>query len=284
MKFHVRTMTADDVAAGMHLKTTAGWNQTEADWHRFLASHPTGSFVAEFAGEVVGTVTTIAYGTRLAWIGMMLVDPAHRRQGIGESLMKAALEDLEKRDIRAIGLDATPMGRPLYERLGFRARSELNRWAWNRQASAIAPEPPSRTPGAIDLKSLLDQDSEVFGADRSALIRSFVETRPERFVVSSLGASRPDYGLTRPGTVADHIGAWVADEPTGAAAVLEALVGRSSAPRMIADVPSDHPFAGRLLHASGFRIARDLTRMYRGPWETPPLAGDVCAILGPEFG
>lgn len=284
MTFHIRTMMAEDVSAGMSLKTAAGWNQTEADWHRFLRADPAGAFVAEAAGQVVGSVTTMVYGTRLAWVGMMLVDPAHRRKGIGEALMRAALGYLETCGVGSVGLDATPMGRPLYERLGFRAVADLNRWAYDRPPAATAPEPPSPTPGTIDLNALFEQDTEVFGADRSGLIRSFVDAAPERFVVSSLGVSRPDYGLTRPRTLADHIGAWVADEPGGAATVLEALVSRSTAHRVIADVPSDHPFAGRLLHGFGFRIARDLTRMFRGPWCKPPLGDDVCAILGPEFG
>lgn len=72
-------MTPHDIPAGMRLKAAAEWNQTEADWRLFLDLNPDGCYVALHGSEVVGTVTTIDYGD-LAWIAMLLVDPAHRKQ------------------------------------------------------------------------------------------------------------------------------------------------------------------------------------------------------------
>ena len=83
-----------DVAAGMRLKTIAGWNQTQADWHRFLELNPGGCFVALHQGRVVGTVTAIAYSGSVGWVGMMLVDPDFRRRGIGTRLMERAMASL----------------------------------------------------------------------------------------------------------------------------------------------------------------------------------------------
>ena len=42
----VRVMTTADIPLGERLTQLAGWNQTEADWHRFLALSETGCFVA----------------------------------------------------------------------------------------------------------------------------------------------------------------------------------------------------------------------------------------------
>ena len=44
---HIRTMTAEDVPLGMRLRGQARFNQTEADWRRFLDLEPDGCFVAE---------------------------------------------------------------------------------------------------------------------------------------------------------------------------------------------------------------------------------------------
>jgi len=38
----IRPFRASDVPLGMRLKDQAGWNQTEADWHRFLFLEPEG--------------------------------------------------------------------------------------------------------------------------------------------------------------------------------------------------------------------------------------------------
>ena len=55
---HLRTMTNADVPAGMRLKELAGWNQTAADWERFLEASPQGCFVAESEGEVRAASST----------------------------------------------------------------------------------------------------------------------------------------------------------------------------------------------------------------------------------
>ena len=49
----------------------------------------------------------------------MSVDPAHRRRGLAEVLMRAALAECRSRGIKSVSLNAAPMGRRIYERLGF---------------------------------------------------------------------------------------------------------------------------------------------------------------------
>jgi Acetyltransferase (GNAT) family len=74
-------MTIEDIPEAMQLKDAAGWNQTTADWARFLSASPEGCFVAEREGRVVGTSTSIVYEGRFAWIGMVIVDSQYRCGG-----------------------------------------------------------------------------------------------------------------------------------------------------------------------------------------------------------
>src|SRR5215831_16405050 len=115
----IRSLTEGDIEAALTLQRLEGWNQTERDWSRLLQLEPAGCFAAEVDGRVVGTVTTTAYGRALAWIGMMLVAPEHRRRGIGRQLFSAALDHLCASGIAAVKLDATPAGQSLYEAFGF---------------------------------------------------------------------------------------------------------------------------------------------------------------------
>jgi len=74
-------MTVSDISAGLSLCRSAGWNQQEIDWKIFVALSRYGNKVAvNDSGEVVGTVATITYEDRFSWIGMVLVDPAMKRQ------------------------------------------------------------------------------------------------------------------------------------------------------------------------------------------------------------
>ena len=53
------------------------------------------------------------------------VEPAWRRRGIAEALMRTLLDNLAARGVRRIVLHASAEGRPLYERLGFALTNEM---------------------------------------------------------------------------------------------------------------------------------------------------------------
>ena len=80
-------------------------------------------------GNVMGTVTTIPYENHFAWIGMVLVDPSKRRQGIGTQLLREALQLTA--DQETIKLDATPAGREVYLKLGFVDEYKIIRMSWS---------------------------------------------------------------------------------------------------------------------------------------------------------
>ena len=53
------------------------------------------------------------------------VEPAWRRHGVGEALMRTVLDTLAARGIRRVVLHASDKGRHLYERLGFVPTNEM---------------------------------------------------------------------------------------------------------------------------------------------------------------
>ena len=54
-----------------------------------------------------------------AYIMNMYTAPDHRRQGIAYKTLDLLVKDAKSRGITAISLEATDMGRPLYEKYGF---------------------------------------------------------------------------------------------------------------------------------------------------------------------
>src|SRR3954469_7193659 len=99
-----RLMTPEDIPAGLALCRAAGWNQAARDWQLFLHRSPQGCVVAVNGKQIVGTVATINYQHFFSWIGMVLIDPACRRQGIGLQLLKEALRILQHE--KTLKLDA----------------------------------------------------------------------------------------------------------------------------------------------------------------------------------
>lgn len=280
-------MRKADIPAGMRLKEIAGWNQTASDWERFLEASPQGCFVAEHDGRVCGTATTISFENRVAWIGMVLVDPEYRGQGIGTRLLVRAIEYLNDLQITAIKLDATPQGKPLYEKLQFVAEYEIERWTLRRPASEMAKQSGSgsREPLSQELlESIFDADRESFGADRSPLLKSLHGDAPE-FTAGIWNAGGIEgYALGRRGSFADHLGPWMARNGTTARSLLETFLARSRREVVVVDSLKSNAAGGELLRSFGFSYSRPLTRMYRGRNDHPGRPDLLCAILGPEFG
>jgi len=102
MNFTLRRLCADDLAAADQLRTDLGWNQTILDWQRLMALSEEGCFVAEQTERIVGTCTTVSYGNTLGWIGIMMVHPASRGQGIGYALLQRAVDQLRQRGVRCL--------------------------------------------------------------------------------------------------------------------------------------------------------------------------------------
>src|SRR4051812_15056202 len=283
----LRTMTTQDVAAGLNLNRNAGWNQTAADWERFLHASPDGCFVVECDGQVCGTVATILFGHCFAWIGMVLVDAAHRGKGIGTRLLHAAIDYLEARKIPTIKLDATPEGKPLYEKLGFVSEYEIERWVLRRPIPAPPSDRTENTAGAMSLETMqriFRVDGEAFGADRSFLLESLHDSAPEMTLAFVRDGVVEGYTFGRHGLFADHMGPWMATNSSLAGDLLRQSLSRSVRDTIVVDCLTSRAFVTEILTSSGFTPARRLTRMYRGPNASPGHPEKLCAIMGPEFG
>lgn len=279
----IRPLVAADLPACMGLSAASGWNQTADDWRVFLDAAPGRSFAAVQGDQVVGTAATIDYGPAVSWVSMVLVDPGHRRQGIGTLVLQAALEALADRE--TIRLDATPAGRAVYLGLGFDderplARLEAGRWSVPAQAG-----PPCRPMAAADLEAVIDLDRRVFGSPRPALIRHLFAAAPRLAAVALDGVARPcGFVLGRIGTRFDHVGPLCAADVGVAAALLRCLEPACGGRGTIIDIPRRDPRWDALLTAAGFREQRPFTRMVRGRDACPGEPAESFAIAGPEFG
>lgn len=124
----IRLLRAADLPACMALKDEAGWNQTEQDWLKLLNFAPDSCFGIEIDGTLAATTTVACYGTDLAWIGMVLTSARFRSRGLATALMQHALDYLSRNPVDWIKLDATEMGRPVYQRFGFKDECAVERW------------------------------------------------------------------------------------------------------------------------------------------------------------
>jgi GNAT superfamily N-acetyltransferase len=273
----IRLLFESDIPAAMRLKEAAGWNQTEKDWQRLLALEPNGCFAAVKDGRLVGTTTTTTYRNELAWIGMVLVDPHERRQGIATRLMNLAIDYLKDK-VATVKLDATALGQPLYESLGFQFESVFERWSGT---SNVNNAEPSNVDAVGDLLAL---DRIAFGADRSQLLVKLIDDAcVPPVLLRAVDGTLNGYALARSGTNADYIGPVVAKDPQHVESLLDQVLSELSGRRVYIDFNTECGASTSVLSARDFVKERDLIRMSAGARSEKTLPS-VIAIAGPETG
>jgi N-acetylglutamate synthase-like GNAT family acetyltransferase len=101
------------------------------DWFsRALTRLPSGAlniYVARRDGEAVGCCAIVDRGANTE-VQMVAVVPEARGNGISGSLIAHGLADAVERGAHTATLVATALGRPVYERLGFRTLGVLEMW------------------------------------------------------------------------------------------------------------------------------------------------------------
>jgi ribosomal protein S18 acetylase RimI-like enzyme len=275
-------MQTRDIPAGMRLKAAAGWNQTEQDWRLLLALRPDGCFVATCEGQVVGTVTTVRYGDALSWIGMLLVDPAYRRQGIGTRLMEEAIASLA--GCQTIGLDATSAGRKLYSRLEFRDAYGLHRLTMTSLLSVPRPSAEVRPIAREACAQVAELDRRVFGAERTPVLAALWEWMPALAWQCARGGQVSGFCLGRDGARFCQVGPLVAETTDEALALCRAAMAELVGPAVVLDVPAAQETFLAWLQGVGFTVQRSFTRMILGRGSTPGVLAQQYAIAGPELG
>jgi GNAT superfamily N-acetyltransferase len=276
-----RALQPSDLEAGLRLCRLAGWNQTRRDWELFLKLNPDNSFVALKGERVVGTVTAVGYENRFSWIGMVLVDPEERGQGIGTRLVSVVVDALK--DIPSIRLDATPAGCEVYRKLDFVEEYRLSRMEIVARAGDII-HTPARPMTREDLSEIALLDGQVFGAARREILEWMFEGAPEYARVSEREGRIIGYAFGRHGFDYEHLGPVVAHDQQTARELVAACLHRWAGRKFILDASHYEPEWRLWLEAIGFRELRPFIRMfYRGnPY--PGLPPKYFAILGPEFG
>jgi GNAT superfamily N-acetyltransferase len=284
---HIRPLTQSDLPAALRLSTQAGWNQLDADWLRLLRLFPEQCLGGCVEDQLVATATLATYDGRLGWVGMILVDEAHRSRGYGGAMFDAILSLAERLGIATLGLDATELGQPLYSARGFRSFGAINRWVG--QASRC-PEGVGRCviPVENDWPDILALDRESTGMNRSSLLR-MIAGEPGGIVARILreAGRLVGFALARPGRTAVQIGPVISRSSQAAGLIIDAVRHDLSQSGIACPILIDIP-AGSLLEplvsARGLTIKRRLVCMFRPQAMSELLSPSYAAAIGFELG
>jgi len=130
-------------------------------------------YILKSDGEFAGVSELIING-KVAWLGSVIVLEKFRNRGLGTSMVKVIMQKADELGCDTQILYATDMGKPIYEKLGFRHEANFLLYEHDelipeqRYCNVIPIEPKDR-------EEILKLDKEITGEDRTLLLEDYWE-------------------------------------------------------------------------------------------------------------
>ena len=194
----IRSWTQADIDYVSESVNREGWGHTRLDVERCWKLEPNGCFIAEFRNKPIGHVFSICYG-KTGWIGLLIVNPERRGQGVGSVLMQTAINYLQRAGAETIRLDAAEKAVPLYKRLGFIEEFDsLRLGGWLQQKQSLQRKRESSfLMRQDDLFEVAEFDAKHFGANRLPVLESLYKDYPQQCFVAKEEECIVGYAMAR---------------------------------------------------------------------------------------
>ena len=286
--------TADDISFAKSMTDIEEWGNSEADCRRLQKIQPDGCFVATRGNERVGTtdrvgmISSVAYGS-YGFLGSLIVPELFRGQGIGELLMRHAIEYLNSVGVSTIELDGVMKAAPLYRRLDFKDKYHSLRF--QRPPSEDPPDSNGlcltdrvRILTSSDISEVVRFDRESIGFDRSRVL----EIMADEFPGSFYGAYSSDnrliaYLIARPiAKTSRQLGPLITIENSAAVELLSHAVRDNSGCLLSIGMPASASYICHWVLRQGFVRYSPTLRMYLG--DEISYEQNVACIFSPEKG
>jgi ribosomal protein S18 acetylase RimI-like enzyme len=255
----IKIMRDSDILFAVGLTDSENWGYLADDFRRLMEFEPEGCFVANKDNNPVGMVTTTSY-EKYGFIGSLIVLKEFRRAGIGEKLMRRAIEYLKGKAVTAIELDATFPAAPLYRRLGFADKYLSLRFFRPAQKRGEVSERPIVT----DIEKIIRFDYEKTGINRRRMLERYIKQIPQNiFIEGQKGIS--GYAIARPRAGEEYaIGPMVCDNISVANNLLKTIINSYSHYPLSIGLPDINQEMRDILLDFGFQQRPPSLRMYMG--------------------
>jgi len=170
----MEAFSKDDIPALHKLSEEAGWDHTEADWEAILESgYVCGS--RDKSGTPTSCGALFDYGPNLCALGMILVSPSKQKQGNAQKIVQHLLDQRDPAGKPAM-LVAGSSVKEFYEKLGFKEVERIHKLQAPPQTappvSNFSLQQSIQPISENDLHPIVSVDHQVFGADRSKMLRT----------------------------------------------------------------------------------------------------------------
>ncbi len=169
--FQVRLMQVDDFPFATQLANTMNWNMAPEDFEFNATLEPQGCLIAFDGLERIGIATCISFGS-LGWFGNLIVDEEHREKGVGSLLVNHAINYLQGKGVKTVGLYAYPNLKHFYGSLGFKVDEDFTLLSIESLGTLSAKALPKVR--KKEIAAIESFDCQFFGGNRARLLESII--------------------------------------------------------------------------------------------------------------
>ena len=256
-------MRASDFLFATKLANTMDWNMATEDFEFMASLEPEGCFVVFQGSERLGIATSISFG-KVGWFGNLIVKEKARKKGAGSLLVRHAVNYLQSKGVKTIGLYAYPNLIGFYSNLGFERDEDFSVLHTDALCFLTAETLPKT--GMRQIQSVATFDSGCFGGNRKKLLESIILEKgnlsyyvAESDVVVGYVAAKVYEKMAELGPLICR-GGHVDD----AVMLIKAALARLTGLSVYAVLPKKETSLVNMLFSVGFKEDFSLSRMFLG--------------------
>lgn len=273
----IRTLGPTELTSVLDWANDEGWNPGLSDSRTFFTADPEGFIGGYIEEELVGSISAVRYDRNFAFIGLYMMLPEYRQQGISKPLVDRALE---MTDGIVTGIDGVVAMQPTYSKYGFKIAHRNIRF--EGRLNVLVQEHDS----CIEIHSseaLRDLDELNFGTQREVFLQSWVTQENAFTLMIDGGKGKRGFATTRKCRRGYKIGPLFAESPEVALELLSGIQTRIEDDAFVSiDVPESNSEALAVVRSLGMLPIFETARMYRGTWELPLV--NIFGITSLELG
>ena len=226
----MREMVEGDIDFVLGLTDREGWGYSRPELERVLRLSHLGCHVLEEDGPA-GFITSIQFG-ETAVIGHLVVSAEARGRKVGRRLLEGTLSELDAAGTRSVVVFSTPAAERLYRSCGFRHSRPLVSMGFT--VGEEEGRPSCSRLANDDLAEVCALDEEVFGDDRSGLLKELYGEYPDLCYKDVHGGDITGYVLARRNPLGGDLGPMCSTtgSPEDALSLMESVLHRFRGERL----------------------------------------------------